>query len=335
MRDRPRAVFFGTPAFAATVLRRLLAPDSPVEVVAAVTQPDKPTGRSQVLTAPPVKRLALEHGLRVLQPPSLRRPAAASALARLRPELGIVAAYGKILPPEVLDLAPLGYLNVHASLLPRWRGAWPVGAAILAGDTETGVSIMKLDPGMDTGPVLAERREPIRPDDTTGSLEARLASLGAALLCEVLPGYLAGTIVPQAQDDRAATYSHPVRKADGLLDWTKPAADLERQVRAMQPWPGAFTTWDGKQLRVLRSHVAGEGEAAIPPEAPPGLVVPAGRRAAVVSGRGTALVLDEVQLEGRAPVPIASFLNGYRTFIGSRLGREPAPPAPGDTRAPG
>jgi len=312
----------GTPEFAATILRRLLASDSPVEVVAAVTQPDKPAGRQQRLTPPPVKLLAQEHGMPVLQPVTLRRPAAVEALRRTQPEMGIVAAYGKLLPPDVLALAPRGFLNVHASVLPRWRGAWPVGAAILAGDRETGVSIMLLDEGMDTGPVLAIRHEPIRPDDTTAALEARLAKIGADLLVETLPAYLAGEIAPQPQDDRAATYCHVVRKEAGALDWTQPAAALERRVRAMQPWPIASTTWNGKRLHVLRAHVVPPGAAEGSPGSPAGTVGPvgpAGKGASVVTGDGL-LALDQVQLEGRGAVPVGAFLNGYRTFIGSRLG---------------
>ncbi len=319
----PRAVFMGTPELAATVLRRLLQPDSPVRVVAVVTQPDKPVGRRQVLTPPPVKALAQEHGLAVLQPVSLRRPAAQEAIRRLAPDLGIVAAYGKLLPPEVLAIPPYGYLNVHPSCLPRWRGPWPVGAAILAGDDETGVSIMKLDEGMDTGPVLARRREPIRPDDTTGTLEQRLAAIGAELLVEVIPPYLRGDLQPEPQDDRAATYSGLVRKEAGALDWNRPAVQLERQVRAMQPWPVAFTFWEGRRLNVLRARVlpASSGPAGPGPRATgePGRVLAVDRAAAVVTGDGL-LVLEEVQLEGRGPMPIQAFLNGHRTFIGSRLG---------------
>ncbi|MGH2366586.1 MAG: methionyl-tRNA formyltransferase [Chloroflexota bacterium] len=315
---RPRVVFLGTPEFAAVALRRLLAPDSPVEVVGVVTQPDRPVGRSRQLVPPPVKALAGEHGLPVLQPLSLRRPAALAALQRLRPDLGIVAAYGHILRPEVLAIPRLGYLNVHASLLPRWRGAWPVGGAILAGDAETGVSIMRLDEGMDTGPVLARRVEPIWPEDTTTTLEGRLAALGAELLVETLPGYVSGQIVPQPQDDRQATYCHMVRKADGVIDWARPEVELERQVRAMQPWPVAFTTWNGKQLSILRARVA-PAPAAGTSEDPPGTVERLGKGAAVITGDGL-LALEQVQLEGRPPTPVASFVNGYRTFVGSRLG---------------
>jgi methionyl-tRNA formyltransferase len=323
----------GTPEFAVAVLRRLLAPDSPLAVVGVVTQPDRPAGRSGRPVAPPVKTLAVAHGLPVLQPPSLRRPAAVAAVGRMRPDIAVVAAYGEILRPGVLALAGRGFLNVHGSLLPRWRGAWPVGAAILAGDTETGVSIMRLDEGMDTGPVLARRAEPVRPDDTTATLQDRLAAQGADLLMEVLPAYLAGTLVPVPQDDHGATYCHTVRKADGRLDWTRSAVELERLVRAMQPWPVAWTTWDGQLLRVLRARALDALPAAPPrladdgstddrstgePPAGPGQVVRLGKGAAVTTGKGW-LALDEVQLEGRGAVPGAAFVNGHRTFPGSIL----------------
>ena len=307
-------LFFGTPEFAVATLERLLAPDSPVEVVGVVTQPDKPVGRRQTLTPPPVKPLALEHGVPVLQPESLRAPAVMEELARLAPDVGVVAAYGKILRPRVLALPRYGHLNVHASLLPRWRGAWPIGAAIMAGDAETGVTIMRLDEGLDTGPALAARSEPIRPDDTTESLEPRLARLGAALLIEVLPVYLSGDLRPQPQDDARATHCRAVEKADGLIDWSRTASDVERQVRAMRPWPIAWTTWQGQQLRVLRARVADAARAAAP-----GTVVQHGKGAAV-STRDGLLVLEEVQLQGKNAAPAASFVNGYRGFVGSVLG---------------
>ncbi|HEX2034952.1 MAG TPA: methionyl-tRNA formyltransferase [Chloroflexota bacterium] len=312
---RPRAVFFGTPDFAATVLRRLLAADSPVEIAGVVTQPDRPVGRSARPVPPAVKVLAAEHGLPVLQPLAVRRPAFLTALQRLRPKLGILAAYGRILPPDVLAAAPHGFLNVHASLLPRWRGAWPVGAAIMAGDTETGVSIMRMDEGMDTGPVLTQRAEPIDSHDTTATLEPRLAALGAELLVQTIPGYLTGQVTARPQDDRRATYCTMVRKADGLIDWRKPATALEPFIRAMQPWPVAWTTWEGKQLRILAARPVPQGGA--PPT--PGLVVPHGKGAAVVTGAGL-LALEQVQLEGRSAVPVAAFVNGYRRFLGSHLG---------------
>jgi methionyl-tRNA formyltransferase len=300
-----------------------VAPDSPAEIVGVVTQPDRPAGRSGTPAPSPVKALAQVHRLPTLQPSTLRRPAVTAALRRLTPELGIVAAYGKILPADVLAVPALGHLNVHASLLPRWRGAWPVGAAILAGDTETGVSIMLLDETMDTGPVLATRTEPIHADDTTPVLERRLARLGADLLVEALPGYVSGTLVPQAQDDARATYCHPVHKADGLVDWAQPADAIERRVRALQPWPLAFTIFNGKQLQIFEAHPVPDDRAnETPPTVPApsaGTVVRLGKGAAVVTGAGL-LALDQVQLEGRSVVSIRSFLNGYRDFVGSRLG---------------
>jgi len=312
MSAKSRALFFGTPEFAATALEELLRADSAVEVVGVVTQPDRPVGRKQVLTPPPVKRLADERGVPVLQPETLRRRSVIADLARLEPDVGIVAAYGKILRTAVLALPTLGHLNVHASLLPRWRGAWPIGAAIRAGDEETGVTIMQLDDGLDTGPLLASGREPIYPDDTTRSLEPRLARLGAELLRETLPAYLRGDLQPQPQDEAQVTHCRAVEKADGQIDWSRSAAEIERHVRAMTPWPSAWTTWQGKQLRVLRAHYVERGGGV------PGMVVPAGRGAEVMTGEG-ALALDYVQLEGRRPSPIDWFVNGYRELLGSRV----------------
>ena len=279
-----------------------------------MTQPDKPVGRRRTLTPPPVKLLALENGLQVLQPETLRSRAAVTQLAQLKPDVGIIAAYGKILRARVLELPPFGHLNVHASLLPRWRGAWPIGAAIMAGDAETGVTIMQLDEGLDTGPTLAARSEAIRPNDTTETLEPRLARLGAELLVEVLPTYLAGDLTPMPQDDARATHCRAVEKADGLIVWSRPAREIERQVRAMRPWPVAWTTWQGQPLRVLRAHVAEEA-----PAAAPGTVMPSASGASVSTGDGV-LALDEVQLQGKTPTMAAAFVNGYSGFVGSVLG---------------
>ena len=284
-----------------------------------VTQPDRPVGRRQILTPPPVKRLALERGVPVLQPETLRDKSALAALVSLAPDVGIVAAYGKILRPRLLTLPRLGHLNVHASLLPRWRGAWPIGAAIVAGDDVTGVTIMRLDEGLDSGPTLSARTEPILPDDTTESLEPRLARLGADLLVEALPAYLSGALIPTPQDESRATHCRAVEKIDGLIDWRKPAIQLERQARAMRPWPIAWTTWQGQQLRVLRAHVA-DGKAT------PGAVLAHGKGAAVGTAAGL-LVLDEVQLQGKSAASASSFVNGYRTFVGSVLGAGDQPVA--------
>ncbi len=307
----PRVVFMGSPSFAVPALEALVGTYS---VVGVVTQPDRPAGRGSRLRPPPVKVAAERLGLPVFQP---ERVAAPDALAHLRawaPDVVIVAAFGQILPPELLSLPPCGCLNLHASLLPRWRGASPIAAALLAGDTVTGVTLMQMDEGVDTGPILARREEPIRPDDTTGTLTERLARVAAELLMEVLPGYLAGEVRPAPQPEEGVTYCRPLKKADGRLDWTRPATELERQVRAMTPWPGAFTFWEGQMVKVLRAAPLPEW----PGPEPPGTVVPLGEGAAVVAGRG-ALQLLEVQMAGRNPLPIEAFLRGRRNFIGAVL----------------
>jgi methionyl-tRNA formyltransferase len=348
-----RLAFMGTPDFAVPALDALLRRGH--AIAAVYCQPPRPAGRGQRVQPSPVQRFAEARGLAVRTPRTLRDAEEQTAFAALGLDAAVVAAYGVILPKPILVAPRLGCLNIHASLLPRWRGAAPIQRAILAGDAETGVSIMLMDEGMDTGPVLALRRAPISAHDTTATLEARLAALGAELLVETIPGSVAGTIEPQPQDDRAATYCRPVRKADGEIDWARPAAALERQVRAMQPWPTATTRWEGRQLRILRARAAPDGPGAErggeagargggggragtegtaggalePPKdgggssqagpADPGQVVPMGRGAAVGTGDGL-LVLEQVQLEGRPVVPITAFLNGYRGFIGARLG---------------
>lgn len=307
-----RIVFMGTPAFALPSLEALIRQYS---VVGVVTQPDREAGRGHVLTPPPVKTAALEHGLPVIQPKTLRDPAAVEQLRAWAPDVIVVAAFGQLLRPNVLEIPPRGCLNVHASLLPKYRGAAPIPAAILAGDEVTGITIMRIDPGLDTGPILAQRAEPIRPDDTAGTLAVRLARLGAALLLEVLPGWLAGEIQEMPQDDAAATFAPPIRKQDGLLDWARPAAELERKIRAFSPWPGAFTTLGSAVLHVRSAALAEETVSG-----QPGQVVPlAGGRIGVVTGDGV-LELKEVQLAGKRAMPAAEFARGRRDFIGARLG---------------
>ncbi len=307
-----RIVFMGTPGFAVPVL---LALADQHQVAGVVTQPDRPAGRGQRVVASPVKEAALARGLPVFQPETLRSPEAVARLAEWQPEVIVVAAFGQILRPDVLNLPPYGCLNVHASLLPRWRGAAPIPAAILAGDTTTGVTIMRLDEGLDTGPILAQAECPIAPDDTTATLTARLADLGARLLIETLPGWLAGEVQPRPQDPSQATYCRPLRKEDGLLDWSRPAADLDRLVRACNPWPGAYTAWQGQRLKVLRArpHPAWQGEG------PPGLVVALPDGLGVVAGQGL-LELLEVQLAGKKPLAAGLFVRGQRGLVGGRLG---------------
>ncbi len=302
----------GTPQFAVPSLQKLI--DARRYVIAGVvTQPDAPAGRGRALAQSPVKRLALEYGLPVLQPERVRRPDAVAALRDLAPDVLIVAAFGQILPRSVLELAPFGALNVHASLLPRWRGASPITAAILAGDTRTGVTIMRLDEGMDTGDILAQEATPIAPDATTGSLTALLAEMGADLLARVLPRWLEGTIAPHVQDDALATTCKPVRKESGRIDWRQPAAAIERAVRAYTPWPSAFTSWDGRLLKILAARVVERRTVAAP-----GTVVATADGPAVVTGEGL-LALLTVQMEGRRALPAQDFVRGQPGFVGAIL----------------
>src|SRR5258708_6674580 len=226
----PRVVFMGTPKFAVTILRELAEAHT---IVGVVTQPDRPAGRGRQLEPAPVKQFAAQASLPTIQPQRLREPAALAQLQAWAPELIVVAAFGQILRPAVLDLPPRGCLNVHGSLLPRHRGAAPIAAAILAGDSETGITIMRMDPGLDTGPLLATRALDILPDDTTGTLTERLAPLGAGLLLDVIPDYLAGRLQPMTQDEPLATYTPQLKKEDGRLDFTRPVIELERRVRAL------------------------------------------------------------------------------------------------------
>ncbi len=295
----------GSPAFALPTLRALY---ENYTLIGVVTQPDRRAGRGKRLTPPPVKTLALELGLPIMQP---RRLSEAGAMEQLRlwsPDLIVVAAFGQILRPDVLELPPYGCINVHASLLPRWRGASPVQAAILAGDAETGVTIMRMDEGVDTGPILSQRAIAIRPEDTAASLGARLADLGAELLLETLPLYLKGKIAPQPQPEEGATYAPLLQKEDGRLDFSRPVAELERRVRAMYPWPVAFMEWDGRRLRVLRARV-GEGKS----PAPGTRLIVQGRPA--VGAADGVLILEEVQPAGKKAMPGKAFLAGAREWV--------------------
>ena len=329
-----RLVFMGTPGFAVPSLRALLALDHvagrPARVVAVVTQPDRPAGRGRHMQASPVKQLALEAGLPVLQPERLRRPESVAALRAYRPDLIVVAAFAQILSREVLDLPPHGCLNVHASLLPRWRGASPIAAAILAGDTETGVTIMWMDPGLDTGPLLSRRAEPLRPDDTTATLTERLAALGADLLAETLDPWVAGTLAPHAQDETQATLTRPLRREDGRIDWAATsAAAVERMIRAYTPWPGAYTAYDGRTLKLWEAApISGADQAAVAPghvldrdEAAPVLEA-AGLRwpRLLIATAGGLLHARRVQPEGKRAMGGDEFMRGQAGVAGARLG---------------
>ena len=276
-------------------------------IVGVVTQPDRPAGRGQVLTSPPVKILAEQLGLPVIQPERLRRPEAMEQLRAWAPDLIVVAAFGQILRPEVLDLPPYGCINVHGSLLPRWRGAAPIQAALLNGDHETGITIMRMDPGIDTGPILSQAALPILPDDTTGTLSVRMAELGAHLLIQTLPKYLSGEIVPQQQDDAVATYAPMLKKEEGRLDFNRSAVELANQVRAFNPWPSAFTDWQGLLLKV---HRAASVPAAVLGFAPGSPVIAAGMPAFATADGW--LLLLEVQPAGKKAMPGKVFLQGAR-----------------------
>jgi methionyl-tRNA formyltransferase len=294
-----RTVFMGSPEFALPTLQKLA---EQVHLVGVITQPDRPSGRGRQLAPPPVKVLADALGLPCIQPERLRQPEALAQLQAWQPDLIVVAAFGQILRPAVLDLPRFGCINVHASLLPRWRGAAPINAAILHGDVETGVTIMRMDPGIDTGPMLSQRAEPIRPADTALSLGARLAELGSRLLVETLPAYLDGSLLPQPQDDARATYAPMLKKEDGRLDFNEPAAALARRVRAFTPWPGTFTTWQEELLKILRAH-------AVPGQAERGAALVHQGLPALGCAEGL-LVLDEVQPAGKTPRHGKIFLQG-------------------------
>ena len=313
-------VFIGTPDFAVPSLRRLVA-DGHV-ITAVITQPDRPAGRGRRLAPPPVKVAAEELALAVLQPPSLRDASQLNAILVLHPEAIVAVAYGQILRQELLDIPPRGVLNLHPSLLPSRRGASPIAGAILAGDDETGVSIMLMDAGMDSGPLLAQRRVPIGPLDTTGTLNTSLAEIGADLLSETLPRWLAGEIDPQSQDNSRATITRLIRKKDGAIDWHLSAVEIWHRVRAYTPWPGAATRLTGETLLIRQAWPVDAASGR-----PPGTVValpqnvpPAARAAAfaVQTGDGLLAVL-ELQRAGRRTLYSADFARGMTGIIGQHL----------------
>lgn len=302
-------VFMGTPDFAVPVLSALIAHHT---VIGVVTQPDRPAGRNRQMQQSPVKKLALEHHIPVFQPEKLRRPEAIDELRQWQPDVYVVAAFGQILPQIVLDIPAHGSINVHASLLPRWRGAAPIHAAIRAGEAETGITIMKMDAGLDTGPILTQRSIPIEPDETGQSLHDKLAQLGAELLIDTLPGYLDGSIQPRPQDDALATYAPTIKKEEGIIDWTQDAAAIERLIRAFTPWPGTSTLWSGQTLKIL-SASAGHGTAQ------PGQVEERDGRIAIGTGNGL-LYPQTIQLAGRSALSIDEFVRGRTDFVNSVLG---------------
>lgn len=312
-----RALYISTPEFGVPTLR-LLAQDCRFELVGVITQPDKPAGRGLKLTPPPVKLAALELGLPVLQPPSLRTPQAQAQIRALEPEVGAMVAYGQWVPAEIFDLPLKRTLNLHPSLLPRHRGAAPVPGALLAGDTVVGLSVHFVEDEMDAGDLLAQLKMPVAEGDTAGSIMARLAEAAAPFFVEALAGWVAGEITPQPQDHNQATWIDRLTKSAGCLDWSLPAEHLVRCCRAFSPWPGTYTYFEGKRLLVHRAQAI-PVSAGTPPAGRPGTVVQAGSEIAVVTGDGL-LRLDQVQLESRRPLDIQAFVRGQRRFVGSTLG---------------
>jgi methionyl-tRNA formyltransferase len=308
-----RVIFMGTPDFAVPSLQKLIATQT---VVGVVTQPDRPAGRGRQTQPPPVKVAAQAAGISVYQPPSLRSEEAASPLHAWKPDLIVVAAFGQILKPHVLNLPSMGSLNVHASLLPRWRGAAPIQQAILAGDSETGISLMQMDAGLDTGPVYIQRSIPIGREDTAGLLHDGLARLGAEMLGDHLGDILSGRLTPEPQDDARATYAPMIKKEDGLINWSQSNSQVDRHIRAMTPWPGAVTSWQGKLLKVLEATATSGGSF---PLGTPGTIIARDGTAIVLTGQG-GIQLKRVQLAGKRPLSIEEFLRGQPEFVGGQLG---------------
>ncbi len=305
-----RIIFAGTPEFSVAPLNALLG--SGHRVVAVYTQPDRPAGRGRKLSASPVKELALGYNIPIHQPKSLKSTQEQAQLVALQADLMVVVAYGLLLPQAVLDAPRLGCVNIHASLLPRWRGAAPIQRAILAGDSKTGITIMRMDAGLDTGPMLHTLSCPIEPADTGGSLHDRLAPLGAEALMQALPAIADGRVPGQAQDDSLASYARKLSKEEATMDWTRPAAELERQVRAFNPWPVAQTLYAGQVMRIWSARVmAGDG--------PSGTVLAAGRNGIDVACADALLRIERLQMPGKRAMDVADFLNAHDP-VGAILG---------------
>ena len=304
-------VFMGSPEFAIPSLNALAA-NHELDLVGIFTQPDRPAGRGRKIRSSPVKLRCRELEVRFYQPDSLKSPESISTLEILNTELIVVAAYGLILPQEFLDLPKFGSINVHASLLPRWRGAAPIQAAIHAGDSDTGVTIIKMDPGLDTGPILSQRRISILSSDTGGLLSERLADLGALLLIETISGYISGEIQPYEQDENKATYAPMLKKSDGRLDFLRPAIELERQIRAFNPWPSSYFEWGNKRIRIHKADALSDDTLE------PGVVGMIDDVPAIGANPGT-LLLQIVQPAGRKEMPGEDFLRGAERILNTNL----------------
>jgi methionyl-tRNA formyltransferase len=311
-----RIVFFGTPQFAVPTLRQLL--QSRHTVCGVVTQPDRPRGRGQRVSEAPIKALALAHDLPVFQPERLREPDVASTISAWRPDLGVVAAYGKLIPEALLTVPTFGMINVHASLLPRYRGAAPVHRAVIDGQPETGVTIMRVVKALDAGAMFAKVARPIGPDETSDVVERDLSELGATLLVEVVDAIQSGTAREEPQDDAQATYAPKITRDDGAIDWSAAAPRIHNQVRGLYPWPHAFTFLQGARIIVLRTQVDGSpgGEA----EFAPGTIVDVSRHAIhVATGAGGRIAIVELQPEGKRPMRVRDFVAGRPIAAGTRL----------------
>ena len=312
--NRLRIVYFGTPQFAVPTLRMLIESRHPV--VGVVTQPDRPRGRGQKVTDAPVKTLALEHGLPIVQPTTLRDADTVNTIAGWQPDLGVVAAYGRIIPDSLLAIPRLGMINVHASLLPKYRGAAPVHRAVIDGERETGVTIMRVVKELDAGDMLAVVRRPIGPDETSDEVERDLADIGARLLVDVVDRLAAGPVPEERQDFMLATYAPKITREDGLIDWALPAAFVHNRVRGLYPWPHAYTFLDGARVIVLKTRV----EDAATTEAP-GTIVAVSRDAIhVATGHNGRIAIEELQPEGKRPMAAREFLAGRALVAGQRFG---------------
>jgi len=308
-----RIVFMGTPEFACPTLRTLI--ERGEQVVAVVTQPDRPKGRGQQMQAAPVKLLAKLHGIPVLQPVKVRHPDAIEQIRALAPDLIVVVAFGQILPKALLEIPGKGCINVHASLLPRYRGAAPLNWCIINGESETGVTTMLMDVGLDTGDMLLKRATPIDPDEDTSTLHDRLSGIGAELLAETIDLAAQGRLAPQKQDDALTCYAPMLKKEDGLIDWGKDAPGIKNLVRGMTPWPGAFSYLDDKILKLYRVQSA-SGTGA------PGEVLAAGRDGIEIACGAGSVIIHELQLEGKKRLPAAEFLAGCKLEPGALLGKK-------------
>ena len=308
-----RIIFMGTPEFACPTLSTLI--ERGEQVVAVVTQPDRPKGRGQQTLAPPVKLLAREHGIAVLQPVKVRHPDAIEEIRALQPDLIVVVAFGQILPKALLEIPRYGCINVHASLLPYYRGAAPLNWCIINGETQTGVTTMLMDVGLDTGDMLLKRVTAIDPDEDTQSLHDRLSRIGAELLAETLDRLVAGELVSEKQEESLTCYAPMLKKENGLIDWAKDAASIKNLVRGMTPWPGAFSHFDDKLLKIYRVQCAsGSGTA--------GEILSAGRDGIEVACGSGSIIISELQLEGKKRLLAAEFLAGCRLEPGAHLGRK-------------